>query len=113
MVEVAILVAGVDAQQVMRVGNFVHKQVVNEGAALGHQPGILRLPDDEFGSIVASHPLHQFERASARGPRFRPCGSRRTTPPGVRTASCSERMPEYSTGMSHPPKLTILAPRPR
>src|ERR1700730_17053767 len=34
-------------------------------------------------------------------------------PACVRTASCSERMPEYSSGISQPPKLTILAPKRR
>src|SRR5580693_310994 len=34
--------------------------------------------------------------------------SKRPTP--VRTAMCSAVMPEYSTGMSQPPKSTILAP---
>ena len=34
-------------------------------------------------------------------------------PARVRTASCSERIPEYSSGISQPPKLTILAPRLR
>ena len=31
-------------------------------------------------------------------------------PARVRTASCSARMPEYSSGMSQPPKFTIFAP---
>src|SRR5271156_595952 len=34
-------------------------------------------------------------------------------PARVRTASCSARMPEYSSGMSQPPKFTILAPSRR
>src|SRR4029078_211652 len=32
------------------------------------------------------------------------------TPPRSRTARCSSRTPEYSTGMSQPPKSTIFAP---
>src|SRR5437588_4934347 len=32
------------------------------------------------------------------------------TPTPVRTAMCSAIRPEYSTGMSHPPKSTIFAP---
>src|SRR5689334_5882042 len=32
------------------------------------------------------------------------------TPTAVRTAKCSAISPEYSTGMSHPPKSTIFAP---
>src|SRR5260370_14816133 len=35
------------------------------------------------------------------------------TPTAVRTALCSSMIPEYWTGMSHPPKSTILAPRER
>ena len=35
------------------------------------------------------------------------------SPARVRTAMCSSTMPEYSTGMSHPPNSTILAPRAR
>src|SRR5438093_5641462 len=34
-------------------------------------------------------------------------------PARVRTAMCSWTMPEYSTGMSHPPNDTILAPEAR
>src|ERR1019366_5479619 len=33
------------------------------------------------------------------------------SPAAVRVAMCSARMPEYSTGISHPPKFTILAPK--
>src|SRR6185437_3864398 len=35
------------------------------------------------------------------------------SPTPVRTAICSAISPEYSTGMSHPPKSTILAPMRR
>src|SRR5579872_3729678 len=35
------------------------------------------------------------------------------TPTAARTALCSSMIPEYWTGMSHPPKSTILAPRDR
>src|SRR5476651_1464911 len=35
------------------------------------------------------------------------------TPTARRTALCSSMTPEYWTGMSHPPKSTILAPRAR
>src|SRR5450759_5525841 len=35
------------------------------------------------------------------------------TPTALRTALCSSMIPEYWTGMSHPPKSTILAPSAR
>src|SRR5450756_643434 len=35
------------------------------------------------------------------------------TPTAWRTALCSSMIPEYWTGMSHPPKSTILAPSAR
>src|SRR5882757_5462203 len=35
------------------------------------------------------------------------------SPTPVRTAMCSAMRPEYSTGISQPPKSTILAPRRR
>ena len=35
------------------------------------------------------------------------------SPTAVRTAWCSSMMPEYCTGMSQPPKSTILAPNAR
>ena len=62
MVEVAVLIAGVHAEQVMRVGDFVHQQVVDERAALGHQSRIVRLPDRQLRRVVARDPLHQVER---------------------------------------------------
>ena len=47
----------------MRAGNLVHEQIVHEGALIGHQPGIMRLPGGEPRRIVASDVLHQIERA--------------------------------------------------
>src|SRR5947207_15978499 len=35
------------------------------------------------------------------------------SPTAFRTVWCSSTRPEYWTGMSHPPKSTILAPRER
>ena len=35
------------------------------------------------------------------------------SPAAVRTAMCSAMTPEYSTGISHPPKGTIFAPLSR
>src|SRR4051812_41232654 len=35
------------------------------------------------------------------------------TPTALRTALCSSMMPEYCTGISQPPKSTILAPNAR
>ena len=57
VVAVGVLVAGVDAEQVMRVGNFVDQQVVYERAAGGHQAGIVGLADGEFRGVVAGDPL--------------------------------------------------------
>src|SRR5436305_3693014 len=50
--------------------------------------------------------------ASDCGPRIRmsPMWLTSKMPTPVRTAMCSAISPEYSTGMSHPPKSTILAP---
>ena len=61
--EVGVLVAGIDAQQVVRVGDFVDEQVVNESAARGHQAGIMGLADGELRGVVAADPLDEWQRA--------------------------------------------------
>ena len=48
MLEVLILIARVDAQKIVRVGNLVHEQIVDKSALLGHQSGVLRLPDHQL-----------------------------------------------------------------
>ena len=63
VLEILILIARIDAEEVVRVGNFVNQQVIDEGALLGHQPGIMRLPDGEFGRVVARDVLDQIKRA--------------------------------------------------
>src|SRR5580698_10617491 len=51
-------------------------------------------------------------RSSACGPRtsISPMWLTSNKPTRSRTARCSSMTPEYSTGMSHPPKSTIFAP---
>ena len=49
VLEVLFLVGGVDAEEVMIVRDLVHQDVVDEAAVLVEQPGILRLPDLQFG----------------------------------------------------------------
>ena len=61
MLEVLILVAGVYAKKVVRVGNFVHEQIVDERALCGHQAGILRLAHDELRGVVACNMLNERE----------------------------------------------------
>ena len=52
---------------------------------------------------------------AASGPRISisPMWLTSKRPTALRTALCSSMMPEYWTGMSQPPKSTILAPRAR
>ena len=63
----------------------------------------------------ASFMVMRCTAASELGPRnwISPMWLTSKRPTAVRTAMCSAMRPEYSTGMSHPPKSTILALRLR
>ena len=66
-------------------------------------------------SFAALLQVTHCTRCNAPGPRISisPMWLTSNSPARVRTASCSARIPEYSRGMSQPPKLTILAPSRR
>ena len=65
MLVILVLISGVYAQHIVRVGNFVHQQVVHKSSARSHQPGIVRLPDGKLRGVVARDQLHQAQRARA------------------------------------------------
>jgi hypothetical protein len=112
VLEILLLVGGVDAQEVVVLGDLVDQDVVHEAAVLVEQPGVVRLADlqlvdgiggDEIGELAASGPWISIS----------PMWLTSKTPTARRTAWCSSMIPVYWTGMSHPPKSTILAPRAR
>src|SRR4029077_14845802 len=59
--EVLILIAGVHAEKVVAVGNFVHQQIVDEGSGGSHQTGVLSLAINEPGGVVAGDELDRIE----------------------------------------------------
>src|SRR5467141_830069 len=63
VLEILILITRIHAKEIVRARNFVHEQIVHEGALLGHQPGIVRLPNGEPRRIIAGNVLHQIESA--------------------------------------------------
>src|ERR1700683_2541865 len=63
MLKIVVLVPGIDAEQIMRVREFVDQQIVNERAPGSHQPRIVRLANIQFGGVVAADPLYQLPRA--------------------------------------------------
>ena len=70
-------------------------------------------PSTSFATLFAVDALQEGERALRPRPRTGPCARRRRGRRRVRTAWCSAIRPEYSTGMSQPPKGTIFAPLSR
>src|SRR5580692_5783851 len=68
-----------------------------------------------MASLDASFMERAWIAARDPGPRnwISPMWLTSKSPTPVRTAMCSAVMPEYSTGMSQPPKSTILALRCR
>ena len=60
---VVVLISGVDAEQIVRVRDFVDQEVVHKSAARGHQAGVMGLADIQFCGIVAADPLDQLQRA--------------------------------------------------
>src|SRR5467141_3047907 len=58
VLEILILITRIHAKEIVRARNFVHEQIVHEGALLGHQPGIVRLPNGEPRPIISTHVLH-------------------------------------------------------
>src|SRR5579862_7370524 len=63
-------------------------------------------------SLEASFTVTCWTRSSACGPRtsISPMWLTSNRPTRSRTARCSSMTPEYSTGISQPPKSTIFAP---
>ena len=61
VVEVFVLVGGVDANEVLVVSYFVHKNVVNKTAVFIQQPTVLDLPNFQLRRVVGANPIHQFE----------------------------------------------------
>ena len=108
VLEILFLVGGVHAQEVVVVGHLVHQDVVHEAAVLVEQPGVVRLPGLELADGVGGDEIGE---PSASGPRISisPMWLTSNSPTAVRTALCSSMMPEYWTGISQPPKSTILA----
>ena len=90
-----------------------HDDVV-EHRAVGvvEQVGVLGPPGADLAEIVGQRLLQPVERIGARPTRTVPrCDTSNTTAP-LRHARCSSIVPEgYSSGISHPPNGTILAPR--
>ena len=68
-----------------------------------------------LASLDASLEVISCTAASASRPAISICPMWLTSnsPARVRTAMCSSTIPEYSTGMSHPPNSTIRAPSDR
>ena len=66
VLEILLLVGGVDAQEIVVVRHFVYQDVVHEAAVLVKQAGIMRLADLELArrALVVTK--------SASSPRFRP-----------------------------------------
>ena len=62
VLEVLILISRIDTQKVVRIGYLVYEQVIDKCALLGHQPGVMRLPDHKFGSVVTGDVLDEFKR---------------------------------------------------
>ena len=60
--EILLAIGSVDADEVMSIGELVDDNVIHEGALLGEQGGVLRLPHRETGGIVAGDLLHQVQR---------------------------------------------------
>ena len=56
---VAVLIAGVDAKEVVSVGKFMDEEVVDESAFGRHQSRIVSLADGEFRSVIATDVLDE------------------------------------------------------
>ena len=69
-------------------------------------------PSTSFATLLA---VVRWRKARAPSPSTSnwPMWETSKRPAAVRTALCSAMRPEYSTGMSHPPKGTIFAPLSR
>ena len=62
---ILVLIGGVDAQEVVFVGDFVDQDVVDESAVSVEQRGILGLAELEFRRVVDGDVLDQIERLRA------------------------------------------------
>ena len=62
MLVILILIRGVDAQEVMIVGNFVDQNIIDETTVRIEQSRVLGLAELELGRVVHRDVLHQIER---------------------------------------------------
>ena len=90
----------------------MHQQIVDKRASRSHQSGILRLPVGKSRGIVAGDVLHQVQRVRPAHLDFAHVADVEESGRRPRRQLLAT-MPEYSTGMSQPPKFTILAPMRR
>jgi hypothetical protein len=112
VLEILILIGGVDAEEVVILGHLVHQDVVHKTAVLVEQARVVRLADLQFWHGVGSNGIGEFGGLGPANLDLAHVADIENADP-LRTALCSSRIPEYCTGMSHPPKSTILAPRAR
>ena len=113
VLEILVLVGGVDAQEITDrrplcgPGCRPRSRRVRR-AARSSAPGRVL-------SLAALLVVTKSASLAASGPRISisPMWLTSKRPTALRTALCSSMMPEYCTGMSQPPKSTILAPSAR
>ena len=93
----------------MIVGDLVDQHVVDESAVFVEQARILDLARLEPRGGVGGDGIGQFAAPPDRVMSISPIWLTSKAPTLRRTARCSSTSEEYWTGMSQPPKSTILA----
>ncbi len=113
MLVVFVLIGRVDAQEEMIVGDLVDQDVVDESAVLVQQARIMRLADLQLRRRVGRDVIDQFQRLrSANFDLAHVADVEQAHAAAARR--CVRRSRRNSeTGMSQPPKSTILAPMRR
>jgi hypothetical protein len=110
VLEILILIRGVDAEEEGIVRDFVDQDVVDEAAVFVEQAGVMRLPMLQFRDGVGGDEVHEFHGFRAANFDLAHVADVEQTDGFAHGIVLIDESRMYWTGMSQPPKSTIFAP---
>jgi hypothetical protein len=110
VIEVFLLAGGVDAQEIVVVGDLVHQHIVDKSAVHVEQTRVVDLARLEASGGISGDVIGELQGLGTGDVMsISPMWLTSNATTLRRTVRCSSTSEEYWTGMSQPPKPTILA----